>query len=119
MPTSSCITTEVLPAPIVPSAPLTTSTSSCAMTRSRSTRSESLSSTRLIDAEFSRRASLLTGASSLAVVMLRESAWGAVPLAPATIVPFASVWASPVTEVHCLEGVLPAVWLASPRKRNV
>jgi hypothetical protein len=53
---------------------LTTSTSPPAITRSRSTVSESFSSTRLIDAEFSSRASLLTGASSLAVVVLRASA---------------------------------------------
>ena len=37
IPTSSCISTEVFPAPIAPSAPLTTSTSSPAITRSKST----------------------------------------------------------------------------------
>ena len=70
----SCIRTDVLPAPIAPSAPLTTSTSRRAMTASRSMRSESLSSTRLIDAELSRRASLFTGESSFEVVIDRASA---------------------------------------------
>ena len=74
MPTSSCIRTEVFPAPMPPSAPLTTSTSPSAITRSKSTRSESFKRTRLIDCELSSRASLFTGASSLAVVMLRASA---------------------------------------------
>ena len=59
---------------MAPSAPLTTSTSSPAITRSKSSLSESFSSTRLIDGEFSSRASLLTGASSFAVVLLRASA---------------------------------------------
>ena len=44
------------------------------MTRSKSTRRDSLSSTRLIDGEFSSRASLFTGASNFDVVMLRASA---------------------------------------------
>ena len=43
-------------------------------------RSESLSSTRLIDGELSSRASLFTGASSFAVVVLRASASCAVQL---------------------------------------
>ena len=68
------MSTDVFPAPITPSAPFTTSTSRRAMICSKSTRSESLRSTRLIDAELSSRASLFTGASSFDVVVLRASA---------------------------------------------
>ena len=68
------MSTLVLPAPIAPRAPLTTSTCPAEITSSKSTLRESLSRTRFIDGELSRRASLLTGASSFAVVVPRASA---------------------------------------------